>query len=80
MFCPLWGAKKKKKISSWTIDLDESGNRTLTPFVKIIQNFILMQNTLKRDYVGNSEIFGTLFPKKKVLFLVNIRHCPNFLD
>ena len=43
-------------------------NRTLPPFVKIMQNFILMQNTQKRDSIGCDEIFGTLLFKKKPFF------------
>ena len=38
-------------------------SRVLHPFVKIIQSFILMQNTKKRDLIGRGENFGSLFFK-----------------
>ena len=52
--------------------------------MKIMQSFILMQNTYKRDWIGGGEIFGSLFFKKqkkqKKPILANIGSCPNFLD
>ena len=39
---------------------------TLPPFVELMQNFILMQNTQKRDSIGRDEIFGTLLLKKSL--------------
>ena len=41
-----------------------SGSRRLSPFVKIMQSFILLQNTEKRDWIGGGEIFGALFSQK----------------
>ena len=40
----------------------------LPPFVKIMQSFILMQNTKKRYWLVGGEIFGALLFKKKCLF------------
>ena len=51
----------------------------LPPFAKILQSFILMQSTYKRDWIEGGEIFGALF-LKKVPILAKIGHHPNFLD
>ena len=52
-----------------------SRNQMLPPLVKIMQSFILMQHTKKRDWIGGHEIFF-----QKVPFLANIGCCPSFLD
>ena len=49
----------------------------MPPFVKIMQSFILMQNTYKKDWIGSSEIFGAFFFFQEGPFLANIGHCPN---
>ena len=56
-----------------------SGNRTLPPLLKIMQSFILVQNTLKNNLIHGGEIFGAPF-FKKVPFLANIQHYPNVTD
>ena len=33
----------------------------VAPYVKIMQSFMLMQGTWKRDWIGGCEIFGALF-------------------
>ena len=38
-------------------------NQTLPPFTKSMQK-ALIQNTCKRDWIGGSEIFGSLSSKK----------------
>ena len=43
----------------------------LPPSVKIMQNFILMQNNSERDWIGGGEIFETLFSKKVSFFQKN---------
>ena len=58
--------------------------RTLPLFGKIMQSFILMQNTQKRDWIG----WGCWCPflktsalfHKKIPFLPNIECCPKFLE
>ena len=50
----------------WTFDASDS--QTPLPFMKIMQRFILMQNTSKRDWVGGGEIFASLFFKKDAHF------------
>ena len=46
-------------------------DRTLPPFMKIIQSFILMQNTWKRDRKWVQEyIFGAPFFKKVAFWLI----------
>ena len=56
-----------------------TGFRTLLSYIKIIQSFILIQNTKKQVWIGGGKIYTALF-FKKVPFPVNIGHCPNFLD
>ena len=40
----------------------------LPPFVKIMQRFILMQKTKKKDWIGGVEFFYALFFQKSALF------------
>ena len=59
-------------------------NQMLPPFTKIMQNFILRENTYNRYWIEGSEICGTPFQKKcpflkKTLFLANSERCPKFL-
>ena len=56
--------------------------RKLPPFAKIIQSFILMQNTQKWNLIGG-RFLGPFFKTsvlfhKKVSFLANIERCPKF--
>ena len=55
-----------------------SNFRTLPAFVKIMQSFVLMQNTFKKDWIWAGKTCGTFFPKKN--FLANIGSSHNFLD
>ena len=41
-----------------------SGNRTLPPLLKIMQSFILVQNTLKNNLIHGGEIFGAPFSRE----------------
>ena len=59
--------------------LEFPNSRALPLFVKIMQSFILMQNTKKRNLIACGEIFGSLFSKKQPI-LANIESCPDFLD
>ena len=47
---------------------NESNSQVLRPFVKIMQSFLLMQNTWKRNWIGGGEIFGSPFIQKNAHF------------
>ena len=54
-----------------------SGSQVLPAFGKIMQSFILIQNTLKSDWIGDGEIFSALF-LKKVPFFGKYQMLPQF--
>ena len=54
-------------------------NQMLNPFAKIMQSFIMIQNTKKRDWIGGGKILVALFFKIRPI-LVNIEGCLKFLD
>ena len=79
--------------SGHILDLYYTQLSNSAPFVKIIQIFILMQNTEKRDWMGEGGggwnfwyPFFFFFQQKysffhkKVPFPTNIQHCPKFLE
>ena len=55
------------------------GNWKLPPFMKIMQSFILMQTTQKRNSIEGGEIFAAIL-FKKVPLLANIGRLPNFAE
>ena len=51
-------------------------------FMKIMQSFILIKNTKKRDWIRGGKIFVAVFFFSKMcsFVLADIEYCPIFLD